>query len=80
MALGVLNRLVSEDKSSELSFILFSAEEVLWRRSQRSNEVPKLLQGHLRKPGQQLDGADPGVHHGKLEEEDKTYLKVEKVK
>jgi hypothetical protein len=41
-----------------------------------SNKAAKLLQGLLRKPGQQLVGAGPGVHHGKLEEGETTYLKV----
>ena len=41
-----------------------------------SNKVPKLLQGLLRKPGEQRGGAGPGVHHVKLEEEETTYLKV----
>ena len=43
-----------------------------------SNKVPKLLQGLLRKPGEQRGGAGPGVHHVKLEEEETTYLKVER--
>ena len=47
-----------------------------WRGWLGSNKVTKLLQGLLRKPGQQLDGAGPGVHHGKLREGDTTYLKV----
>ena len=41
-----------------------------------SNKVPKLLQGLLRKPGEQRGGAGPGVHHVKLEEEETTYLTV----
>ena len=49
-----------------------------WSGWMESNKVPKLLQGLLRKPGEQRGGAGPGVHHVKLEEEETTYLKVER--
>ena len=49
---------------------------LIWSGWVGSNKAAKLLQGLLRKPGQQLVGAGPGVHHGKLEEGETTYLKV----